>query len=192
MRFLRTGLFLATCAGVAVIYGQQFLTVYEDISGDNNMSSRLLSMRSKVSETSDKPKVKTKTSVEGVATVIDGNTLEIEGSRIELLKYRACSPGQVAKTPTETFDCGQWAKDGLAKIADSQQIRCVIHITDNKNVSRADCVTANSEDLGILMIRDGYGMPNRKYPASPGMQKAAAEAKEKQIGVWSFENLKKS
>jgi endonuclease YncB( thermonuclease family) len=130
--------------------------------------------------------------IKGAAAVIDGNTMDVGGTRIGLVKYRACSPGQIAKTPDGSFDCGEWAKKGLSKIAEGQEMECGGGLLDDNGQLFLDCLRADGKDVGLMMIEEGYGFPSKIYPMTPEMQKALDGAKSKKTGIWAFENLKQS
>jgi endonuclease YncB( thermonuclease family) len=130
--------------------------------------------------------------LEGVARVIDGNTLEIGSARITMAKYNACPPGQKGQTATGIFDCGAWAKQALAQLVEGRTVKCTIITATDKTKALADCIGDDGQDPAITMIAGGYGLANKRYPASRAMQAAAAQAKAKRAGIWSFKNFKQA
>lgn len=61
---------------------------------------------------------------EGVAEVIDGDTLRMDGERLRLLDIDACETGQVAVFEGQTVDCGAWAAANVANRLAGKAIRC--------------------------------------------------------------------
>ena len=155
MRFLRTGMCIATCLGVYAIYGEQISSAVETMDRQGQLGSRILPSLAKKPLQTPKETITRSKVLEGTAVVIDGNTIEIASQKVGLLKYRACSPGQMAKTASGDMDCGLWAKESLEGFTDNRTLRCIIHLRDHAKAGALQVAgpgRANAFDLLIINV----------------------------------------
>jgi len=127
--------------------------------------------------------------VAGVASIIDGDTIEIHGQRIRLNGIDAPESAQLCKDAAgKDYRCGQKASLSLADFLKVHRPTSCIAV-DRVQFRRMVAVcTAGGVDIGEWMVRKGYAVDWPKYSA--GFYAAAEnEAKRAKRGVWagSFE-----
>jgi endonuclease YncB( thermonuclease family) len=126
-------------------------------------------------------------SVAGVASVIDGDTIEIHGERIRLFGIDAPESGQHCTRDGVTYRCGKDAAFALADKIGRRVVTCVRRDTDRYGrmvaVSQADGV-----DVSEWMVQQGQAIAFRKY----SLDYVADEdrARIAKVGMWAgdFEN----
>ena len=93
------------------------------------------------------PAVEAFADVTAQATVIDGDTIEIQGERIRLHGIDAPESGQQCRTRDgEAYRCGQQASFALADMVGRQTVRCVEIDRDRYGRMVGKC-QAGGEDL---------------------------------------------
>jgi endonuclease YncB( thermonuclease family) len=126
--------------------------------------------------------------IQGRALVVDGDTLEVAGTRVRLAGIDApeldqlCSTGgDVRAAGSTTYRCGEEAAAALAGRIAGDPVICEPQAAADPTVLVAVC-ELNGEDLGAWMVRDGWA---RAYPAS-GSAYAAMEkpAQSALVGIW--------
>ncbi|MBM3535880.1 MAG: thermonuclease family protein [Alphaproteobacteria bacterium] len=101
--------------------------------------------------------------VVGIATVIDGDTIEIHGQRIRLHGIDAPESRQGCTRPDGTsWRCGQQASLALADHIGTATIRCEPHGHDRYRRIIAVCFK-RAEDLNRWMVTSGWAIAYRKY-----------------------------
>jgi endonuclease YncB( thermonuclease family) len=117
----------------------------------------------------------------GQASVIDGNTIEIDGQRIGLHGIDAPESAQTCAVGGKALRCGQQAANALAERIGQQTVTC-----DPKGIDQNDRLVAvcraGGEDLNGWMVRQGMALAYRQISTHYVSQEKKA-AKEK-IGVW--------
>jgi endonuclease YncB( thermonuclease family) len=91
----------------------------------------------------------------GFPVAVDGDTLKINGTAVRLY-------GIDAEELTELG--GFRAKDGLSAIfRNTTYVKC--HLTGQTSYNRqiAVCYTDRGQDIGMLMVRDGYALDCARY-----------------------------
>lgn len=96
----------------------------------------------------------------GRASVIDGDTLEIRGTRIRLIGIDAPEGRQTcrAKETGDTFRCGQTASFHLADMIGTATVRCKTEGRDKYRRTLARC-SVRGQDIGGGMVRAGWALP---------------------------------
>lgn len=123
------------------------------------------------------------TTVVGVASVIDGDTIEIHGQRIRLFGVDAPESRQICVDAAgQDWRCGQRAALELADMIGRSTVRCEQRDRDRNGRIVAVC-HKGSEDLGRWMVRDGWAVASRSYSTDYVRDEAAAQ--QAMRGVWS-------
>jgi endonuclease YncB( thermonuclease family) len=138
----------------------------------------------KASSTPPAPKASSGPSLAGVASVIDGDTIEIHGQRIRLHGIDAPESSQTCKVDGEPWRCG---KDAAFKLADKigkQTVTCEQKDVDRYGRVVAVC-SAGGEDLNGWMVSEGLAVAYRQYSKDYVGQEE--QAKTAGIGVWGSE-----
>ena len=94
----------------------------------------------------------------GVASVIDGDTIEIHGQRIRLFGIDAPESSQLCVRPTgERWRCGQQASFALADRIGRATVSCQPRDLDRYGRVVAVCFKGN-EDLNRWMVANGWAV----------------------------------
>ncbi len=120
--------------------------------------------------------------LQGVASVIDGDTIEIHGTRIRLNGIDAPESGQRCQNARGTaWRCGQQAALALSDRIGRRQVNCQQTDTDRYGPVVADCF-AGGENLNRWMVREGWAVAYRQY--STAYIAAEDDARTGQRGIW--------
>ena len=110
----------------------------------------------------------------GVASVIDGDTIEIHGQRIRLFGIDAPESSQLCERPTGArWRCGQQASFALADRIGRATVRCDPRDLDRYGRVVAVCFRGN-EDLNRWMVANGWAVSVRRYSLDYVADEAAA------------------
>lgn len=119
----------------------------------------------------------------GVASVIDGDTIEIHGQRVRLFGIDAPESSQLCVRPTgEGWRCGQQASLALADRIGRATVSCQLHDLDRYGRVVAVCFKG-SEDLNRWMVANGWAVAFRRYSLDYVPDEAAA--RRSQVNIWS-------
>jgi endonuclease YncB( thermonuclease family) len=125
--------------------------------------------------------------IQGRASVVDGDTLEVKGTRIRLFGIDAPESAQTCLEQSgKTYRCGQRAAFALADKVGARVVSCQPTGKDRYDRVVARCSVAG-EDLQAWMVRNGHALAFRRY--SKAYRPYEAEAKAAKAGMWngSFE-----
>lgn len=125
--------------------------------------------------------------VQGRASVIDGDTLEVQGERIRLYGIDAPEAGQSCLDARgRSYRCGQRAAFALSDKVGARPVLCQSTGRDRYGRMVARCSLAG-EDLQAWMVRNGHALAFVRYSKTYRTQEA--EAKASGAGMWtgSFE-----
>ncbi len=125
--------------------------------------------------------------VAGVASVIDGDTLEIHGQRIRLHGIDAPESLQLCRLDGKPWQCGKDAANALAKRIARRPVTCEDLGRDKYDRIIGRCTVAG-EDLGAWMVSQGLALAYRRY--SLDYADTEAEAREARRGIWASEFVK--
>jgi endonuclease YncB( thermonuclease family) len=121
-------------------------------------------------------------SVQGIARVIDGDTIEVAGTRIRLEGIDAPEADQqCAQAIGGTWRCGQVATAELQRLAGRSAVRCDGRGTDKYGRMLAICFSG-ATDINAEMVRRGFAWAFVKYSKIYVVQEA--EALSRGIGIW--------
>ncbi len=118
----------------------------------------------------------------GVASVIDGDTIELHGTRIRLNGIDAPESRQLCQdTKGKEWRCGQKAALALADQIARKTVNCQQTDTDRYGRVVADCYLGR-QNLNRWMVREGLAVAYRKY--STAYVEAEDLARVKRRGIW--------
>ncbi len=119
----------------------------------------------------------------GVASVIDGDTIEIHGQRFRLSGIDAPESKQLCTDAKgKAYRCGQVAANALAAFIGRQTVSCAKMDIDRYQRIVAECSVAGG-DVGRYMVGSGLAVAYRKYSTAYVPDEEAAQANG--IGIWS-------
>lgn len=99
----------------------------------------------------------------GRASVIDGDTIEIRGTRVRLWAIDAPESSQLCQRPDGTkWRCGSASANALASWIGNGNVRCIRKSTDRYGRMVAACDLAGN-DLGRWMVSNGWALAYRRY-----------------------------
>lgn len=116
-----------------------------------------------------------------VREVADAGTLEVGGQRLRLYGIDAPAVGATCKAGGQYWSCGQNAAFALAYETAEHWLSCETKGRDADGTLLAVC-RAGPNDLGAVMVRQGWALADRQ--ASPGYAIEEAAARAAQAGLW--------
>ena len=120
----------------------------------------------------------------GQASVIDGDTIQIHGTRIRLYGIDAPESGQTCLVEGNPTRCGQRAALALADKIANHAVTCEPKDRDGYGRVVAICRAAG-EDLNGWMVAEGYAVAYRQYSIDYVRQEEQAAASKR--GIWKGE-----
>src|SRR5690606_5412367 len=129
-------------------------------------------------------KKKTK-QIHGRATVIDADTIEIQGQRIRIWGIDAPEGKQrCIDAAGAEYRCGQIGSMALADFIDqSQPVRCDHKDTDRYGRFVGQCFIASGHDIAGWLARQGHALDYRQF-SKGAYASAEARAKADKAGIW--------
>lgn len=120
--------------------------------------------------------------LDGVARVIDGDTLDVGGVRIRLHGVDAFERGQVCDLPTGGWPCGAAATTAMKSRAEGRRLVCEVRDTDRygRKVSRCE---RDGVDVARALVEDGLALAYRRY--STDYVDAENAARARGAGAWA-------
>ncbi len=125
--------------------------------------------------------------VAGVASVIDGDTIEVHGQRIRLHGIDAPESRQLCRLDGKPWQCGKDAANALAEKIARRPVTCEDLGRDRYKRMVARCTVAG-EDLGEWMVSEGLALAYRRYSEDYVDEEAGAQAARR--GSWASEIVK--
>lgn len=121
--------------------------------------------------------------ITGSPRIIDGDTVEIAGTKIRLQGIDTPETDQVCFTATGDHDlCGVRARDALAARYGDKPWTCTVAGTDKYHRSLGSC-TAGGEDVQGWLVRQGLALSFVRYSHTYDADEAAA--RQAKAGLWS-------
>ena len=114
--------------------------------------------------------------------MVDGDTIEIHGERIQLWGIDAVESGQRCRLNGKPWRCGRDAAFALDRFLDGVTVVCSPKDRDRYGRTVATC-EAREIDVGRWMVLQGWALDYERYSKGEyaGAQAAAKEAKR---GLW--------
>ena len=123
------------------------------------------------------------TDLTGIASVIDGDTIEIHGQRIRLFGVDAPEAGQFCRgADGRAWRCGVEAARALDILVNRSTVRCIPRGKDRYQRVVAVCY-AQGHDLAETLTREGLAVAYRRY--SLDYVDAENEARRATRGLWA-------
>lgn len=120
--------------------------------------------------------------VTGQASVIDGDTIDIHGQRVQLHGIDAPESGQSCRKGGKRWRCGQAAANALAKMIGRQTVHCEGRDKDRYGRLVAECF-AGGVNLNAAMVSKGLALAYRRYSEDYVPQEDAARGAGQ--GMWA-------
>jgi endonuclease YncB( thermonuclease family) len=124
----------------------------------------------------------TKPGVSGVARVIDGDTIDIRGTRVRLNGIDAPETKQTCVANDTRYQCGLEATEALIQLIGSNTVECEQTGTDRNGRVIGRCVVG-STDIGGWMVEHGWAVAYRRYSLVYVDQEN--RAREQKQGIWA-------
>ncbi|MBL0407691.1 thermonuclease family protein [Microvirga aerilata] len=119
----------------------------------------------------------------GRASVIDGDTLDIRGTRIRLHGVDAPESAQMCQSMDgQTYRCGQKAALALSDKIATANVSCEQKDTDRYQRIVAVC-SVKGEDLNAWLVEEGYALAYRQYGTEYVSEEDKARARKR--GIWA-------
>lgn len=119
----------------------------------------------------------------GGAHIIDGDTLDLNGTRIRLYGIDAPEKAQTCMRGSREWACGTEATAALVKMIGNQQLVCETRDTDRYGRSVSTC-EAGGVSVNTWMVRNGWAVAYRQYGGAIYDANEDA-AKADRLGVWA-------
>lgn len=127
-------------------------------------------------------------SLSGPASVLDGDSIEIQGQRIRILGIDAPESGQLCFRKSEPVEesawrCGRQAAEALAEWLGQQSVTCDTTAKGIRHGWLSDCVVAD-HDVAEWLAGNGWAVPS-PTTATETVRAAADQAKADERGIWT-------
>jgi endonuclease YncB( thermonuclease family) len=120
--------------------------------------------------------------IQGIARVIDGDTIEIAGTRIRLEGIDAPEGDQqCTQAGGGTWRCGQVATAEMQRLVGPTPVRCDSRGTDRYGRMLAICFSG-ATDINAEMVRRGFAWAFVKYSSVYVAEEA--DARGRSVGIW--------
>ena len=119
--------------------------------------------------------------INGLARVVDGDTLRVRGVKIRLLDTDAPERRQTCWKPAGEFRCGLRSTAVLKAIIGGQEVRCVGMGSDRYRRVLAVCYVRGL-DIGGELVRRDWALAYRRYGLTYVQQENEARAAKR--GLW--------
>ena len=134
------------------------------------------------------PSVASVGAIEGIARVIDGDTIEVSGTRIRLEGIDAPEGAQTCRRESAPYPCGLEAARALVNYADGKPVRCLPAGRDQYRRVLATCsMVSSGVDIGGWMVSQGYAFAFVRYSRRYVTEQAAAADAKRGFWVGSFD-----
>ena len=128
--------------------------------------------------------------ISGLAIVLDGDTIKINGEKIRFSGIDAPESyykgkEQICMKEEEKIACGKLSKIFLIKKINNQKIICRIEAkTDRYNRKLGECFV-NNQSLSRILVKNGYAFDYPRY-SKKKFSKEQEYAKNNSLGLWNM------
>ena len=119
--------------------------------------------------------------INGIAYVVDGDTIHIEKNRIRLHGIDAPEINQTCTIKNKVWNCGLQSSSALKKLVLNHDINCLVIDIDKYKRYIAECFI-NNRNINKYMVRNGWAIAYRYY--SIKFVEDEIVAKKAKIGLW--------
>ena len=126
-----------------------------------------------------------KADVVGPARVVDGDTLEITGTKIRMHGIDAPESKQSCLANGKTYRCGQKATVALSELIGSSDVRCEGKDQDRYGRVIAICFVGQT-NLNASLVSQGWALAYRRYSTDFVGEEAEAESNKRGLWAGSF------
>ena len=121
-------------------------------------------------------------SVAGTATVIDGDTIRVNGQAIRLFGIDAPEADQTCDREGVSWECGKAATQQLANLVEGRTVECTVQSMDSYGRSVGICTIGYTE-INRTMVEHGWAVAYRTYSSAYVPEEIRAKAARS--GIWS-------
>lgn len=122
----------------------------------------------------------------GIASVVDGDTLELHGEKIRLHGIDAVESDQICVDDDgQKWPCGRKAAYALQRLIRNKTVLCNLRDRDRYGRWVGICQVQDT-DLGAWMVQNGWAMAYVKYSRDYIAQEETARSKARNIWSGSF------
>lgn len=125
--------------------------------------------------------------VSGVARVLDGDTLDITGTRVRLYGIDAPEHDQTCRRAGRTYACGQEAAAALRGLLGARTVACQRRDTDRYGRTVAVCAVSGT-DVNGWMVAQGHALAYREYSTDYVPQETAARSAKRGLHAGTYVN----
>ncbi len=125
--------------------------------------------------------------ISGYAIVIDGDTIDIGGTRIRLFGIDAPEGAQHCRRSDNTeWDCAVEATLALRRHVSNRPVSCIQRHIDRYGRSVCQC-TVEGEDINAWLVANGWALAYRRYSREYVRHESEAQAAHRGIWAGDFE-----
>ena len=125
------------------------------------------------------PRIRPSGSIVGLASVIDGDTVDVNGQRVRLFGIDAPEASQTCGA----IPCGQQSTDAMRGLIGGRVVACDPGDTDRYGRIVAVC-HAGDQDINAWMVASGWAMSYVRYGADYAVLEG--EARQSEVGIWRY------
>jgi len=126
-----------------------------------------------------------KADIVGLARVVDGDSLEITGTKIRMHGIDAPESKQSCLANGKSYRCGQKATVALAELIGSSSVRCEEKDQDRYGRVVAVCFVGQTS-LNASLVSQGWALAYRRYSMDFVGEEAEAESNKRGLWAGSF------
>jgi len=124
--------------------------------------------------------------ISGRSSVVDADTIDVQGERIRLDGIDAPEASQRCGTPDKEWPCGHQATTALRDWLGDRSVSCVPRDKDHYGRTLARCFV-EQDDIQSWLVVNGWALAYREH--STDFVAAEEVAKARKVGVWQGEFL---